>query len=75
MKHVTPRQRDVLRFIAAFIDEHGYAPVFREIGAALGVTFNCVHDHLSALERKGCVTREKRLSRTITITPLGLEQL
>jgi DNA-binding MarR family transcriptional regulator len=50
---LTPRQRDVLLFIATQI-EAGRSPTLRAIGAAFGIrSTNGVTDHLVALERWG----------------------
>ena len=66
MQDLTPRQRDVFRFITSCIDERGYAPTLREIGESLGIrSTNGVHEHLRALEKKGYLTREGTKARTL----------
>ncbi len=58
MEDLAPRQREILEFIAATVDQKGVAPSFREIGDALGIrSTNGVADHVKALERKGYVER------------------
>ena len=69
LKAPSARQRDVLDFIVAFDRDHGYPPTLREIGAALNVrSTNGISDHLRALERKGYLTRNERLSRGLRLT-------
>jgi len=66
---LTPRQADILGYVAVHQQEHGYAPVIREIGAAFGIRSpNAILGHLRALERKGYLKREPRKSRTLRPT-------
>ena len=70
----TPRQLEVLRHVARFIADAGYAPTLKEIGAALDIaSTNGVNDHLCALERKGLITRVDMISRGIVVTEYGRE--
>jgi repressor LexA len=65
---LTPRQRQVLEFIISHIDNNGYAPSQREIAAYLQVSGTLpVAKHLQALERKGCIKRD-RVNRGIALT-------
>lgn len=58
MDDLSPRQRELLDFITAAIDQRGVAPSYREIGAALGIgSTNAVSDHIKALIRKGYLER------------------
>jgi len=58
MEDLSPRQRAILDFIIAAIDQRGVAPTYREIGAALGIgSTNGVSDHIKALMRKGYLER------------------
>lgn len=69
----TPRQLEVLRWVAAHIRAAGYAPTLREIGDALGmVSTNGVKDCLRALEKKGLLTCGEKKARTLVLTPEGL---
>lgn len=64
----TPRQRDILEFIAAAIRETGYPPSVREIGKAVGLTSpSTVHAHLSNLQRKGFLVRDPDKPRAIQV--------
>lgn len=68
----TPRQLEVLRFIARHIQIAGYPPTLKEIGKAFRISStNGVNDHLQALERKGLIARTDMVSRGIVITDDG----
>jgi repressor LexA len=64
----------VLDYIKQSIQDRGYPPTLREIGARMGIrSTNGVNDHLRALERKGYLTREDMKSRALRPTgPVGL---
>ncbi len=66
MQGLTDRQHQVLDYIRQSINERGYPPTLREIGAHMGIrSTNGVNDHLRALERKGYLTREDMKSRAL----------
>ncbi len=68
MKKLTARQQAVLKFISRFIEEHSYPPTYQEIADAFGiVSKHGVVRHLDALERKGYITRDNTLARSIRI--------
>jgi repressor LexA len=63
---LTQRQRDILAFINESIQQRGYPPTLREIGARFGIrSTNGVNDHLRALEKKGYLHREDLKSRAL----------
>ena len=74
MQGLTQRQQMVLDYIKQSIQDRGYPPTLREIGARMGIrSTNGVNDHLRALERKGYLTREDMKSRALRPTgPAGL---
>ena len=62
---LTKRQAAILAFIRAQI-AIGLPPTFREIGNRFGITSpNGVMCHIRALEKKGQIVRDRRLSRAI----------
>lgn len=68
MQPLTDRQQQVLSFIASYIDNNGYPPSQREIGAHLGVCGTVpVIKHLEALKKKGFLKRDSH-SRAIALT-------
>jgi repressor LexA len=67
---LTPRQKDVLDFIAGFLDEKGFCPSYEEIGEGLGLaSLATVHKHISALEARGYLVRAFNQSRSLEIAP------
>lgn len=70
------RQREVLAFIASFLEQQGYPPTIRDIGAALDIkSTNGVNDHLEALVRKGYLLRDSTRSRGLTLLPAAEQEL
>jgi repressor LexA len=68
---LTKRQKEVLDYLVAFLNKHGYSPSFEEIARALKLTsLATVHKHLSTLERKGYVRRGYNQSRSLEILQL-----
>lgn len=73
---LTPRQKEVLEVIITFINDHGYGPSVRELQDKLKIgSPNGIICHLTALSRKGIITREPGVARGIrlTATQLGLK--
>ena len=65
---LTKRQREILDFLSSYVDDRGYAPSFEEIAAKFSYSsLATVHEHLSNLERKGCIKRSYNESRAIEI--------
>lgn len=65
---LTERQREIYHFICQKIDERGYGPTVREIGAGFAIRSpNGVMCHLKALEKKGLIRREGWSARAIQI--------
>jgi repressor LexA len=68
---LTKRQKEVLDYLVAFLNKHGYSPSFEEIAHAMKLTsLATVHKHLSTLEKKGFVRRGYNQSRSIEILQL-----
>ena len=62
------RQQETLEWIRAYMKTHGKPPTMREIGDHFGRASSSVFEVITALERKGFLTRADRLSRGITLT-------
>ena len=55
---LTPRQKEVLDFIARYQREHHYSPSYEEMCRGLEVaSLATVHKHVSALEARGYLRR------------------
>jgi len=63
------RQKQILDFIAQYIQRTGYSPTLQEIAVAIGVSsLATVHEHLQAMEKKGVIKRWEGSVRGIEIT-------
>lgn len=67
---LTKRQKQVLDFIAGFVDENRYCPSYEEIARGLELaSLATVHKHISVLEGKGYLKRGFNQSRSLELTP------
>jgi repressor LexA len=67
---LTRRQKEVLDFVARYIDRHGVAPTIHEIGRHLKLSSPAtVHKHLRKLEEKGAIRRLTHQSRALAVVP------
>ncbi len=66
---VTPRQQQVLDYVAAHIQEKGYPPSVRDICAAVGFkSTSSAHAYLEALEKKGLLHKDASKTRALKVT-------
>jgi len=74
-RKITKRQRQVLEYLVNEVKTKGYAPSVREIGLALGLRSpSTVHQHLTALEQKGCIRRHGERMRALEVVDKSLVQ-
>ena len=67
---LSPRQAEILAVIQTAMNEHGYAPSMREIGAAVGLTSTAsVKYQLEIIEAKGFIRRDESKGRALELTP------
>ncbi len=67
---LTPRQKEVLDYIARFVEERGYCPSFEEIAKGLELaSLATVHKHISILAQKGYLKRSYNHSRSLELAP------
>jgi repressor LexA len=67
---LTKRQKQVLDFIANFVDQNGYCPSFEEIARGLDLaSLATVHKHISVLEAKNYLKRGFNQSRSLELAP------
>ncbi len=71
-RKMSERQRRILHYLEEFIGENGYPPSIRQIQSALGLSSTSVVDYnLNLLEQRGLITRQRRSSRSITVTGMA----
>jgi repressor LexA len=62
------RQRQIVDFIAQYIQKNGYSPTLQEIANAIGVSsLATVHEHLQALQRKKVIRKFEGAVRGIEL--------
>jgi len=67
---LTKRQKEVLDFIADFVDEHGYSPSYEELARGLNLaSLATVHKHIQGLEARNYLRRSFNQSRSIEVAP------
>jgi len=65
---LTRRQKEVMDFLADFIDRNGYSPSYEEIASGLGLaSLATVHKHIQALESKQYLKRSYNHSRSLEV--------
>jgi len=63
---LTKRQKQFLDFITKFSQKHGFAPSFAEMKKKFKLrSLSTIHQHISALEQKGYINREKGRARSV----------
>ncbi len=71
---LTPRQLDILRYVAEYQRRRGISPTFQEIADHLGISKVTVFEHVRALEKRSVVRTEKFLSRSMEIVDSAVLQ-
>jgi repressor LexA len=72
---LTKRQKQVLDFIAGFVEENGYCPSYEEIARGLDLaSLATVHKHISVLETKSYLKRGFNQSRSLELAPKYLQE-
>jgi len=72
---LTKRQKQVLDFIAGFVEENGYCPSYEEIAKGLDLaSLATVHKHISVLETKSYLKRGFNQSRSLELAPKYLQE-
>src|SRR5918998_3058412 len=72
MKTLSRRQQAILEFIERFLDENDYPPTIRDIQSELGISSTSVVDYnLKALEARGLIRRNSKISRGIELMNRG----
>ncbi len=72
---VTKRQKQVLDFVARFIEDNGYSPSYEEIARGLNLaSLATVHKHISTLETKQYLKRGFNQSRSLDLGPKYIQE-
>jgi repressor LexA len=72
---VTKRQKQVLDFVARFVEDNGYSPSYEEIARGLDLaSLATVHKHISTLETKQYLKRGFNQSRSLDLGPKYIQE-
>ena len=72
---LTKRQKEVLDFIADFVEENGYSPSYEELAQALNLaSLATVHKHIQALESRNYLRRQFNHSRSLDVAPKYIQE-
>ena len=72
---LTKRQKEVLDFIADFIEHNGYSPSYEELAHGLKLaSLATVHKHIQALESRNYLRRLFNQSRSLEVAPKYLQE-
>ncbi|HTR35879.1 MAG TPA: transcriptional repressor LexA [Bryobacteraceae bacterium] len=72
---LTKRQKEVLDFIADFVEENGYSPSYEELAQGLKLaSLATVHKHIQALESRNYVRRLFNQSRSLEVVPKYVQE-
>lgn len=72
---ITPKQKVILAYIENYLEDHEYAPSYREIAEALDLrSVATVAEHIEVLKRKGYLRKEPSLARSVQLTPVWDER-
>ena len=66
-KPSTPRQTQILTFVRDYAHKHGYSPTYDEIAAEFGISKVTVFEHLTILEERGLISRDKHKARSLQL--------
>jgi repressor LexA len=72
---LTRRQKEVLDFIADFVEENGYSPSYEELAHGLKLaSLATVHKHIQALESRNYLRRLFNQSRSLEVAPKYMQE-
>ena len=72
---LTKRQKEVLDFIADFVEENGYSPSYEELAHGLKLaSLATVHKHIQALEGRNYLRRLFNQSRSLEVSPKYVQE-
>lgn len=76
MNSLSNKQLNILKCIYDAIENQGYPPTVREIGASSGLSStSTVHGHLERLEKAGYIIRDSSKTRAIELSKAALDVL
>lgn len=72
MNQITPAEKQTVLFIRKFIQNHKYAPSFREIAVGTKTSSgSMINDRMKSIREKGYIGYVDRKSRALWVTEKG----
>ncbi len=69
MPSISAKQQQILKYVADFIRDRGYAPSVREVAKSCAISSPSIAQyHLNILKQKGYISRDRNVSRSIDLT-------
>ncbi|HPC37976.1 MAG TPA: transcriptional repressor LexA [Exilispira sp.] len=75
MQEITKRQKQILDFIAKYIEINQYPPSITEIAQTFSINLKTAHEFLDRLENKGYILKEKRVARSLLLTEKAILEI
>lgn len=75
MEQITKRQKQVLDFIAKYIETNQYPPSLTEIAETFSINLKTAHEFLDRLANKGYIIKEKRMARCLLLTEKAISEI
>ncbi|MFA5136020.1 MAG: transcriptional repressor LexA [Patescibacteria group bacterium] len=66
-RSITPKQKNVLDFIADYTTKKGFAPSLEEIAHKFNLAISTAHQHVGALKIKGYLKKEENQPRGVSL--------
>lgn len=63
----TPRQAEILTFIRDYSHKNGFSPTYDEIAAEFDISKVTVFEHLTILEERGLLTKDRHKARSLQL--------
>ncbi|MBQ8996554.1 hypothetical protein IJ095_00795 [Candidatus Saccharibacteria bacterium] len=72
---LTKKQKQIVDFISAFVEEHNYSPSYREIMSGLGLSsVSAVAEHIDNLVEKGALKKTPGTARSLEVVDLSFPE-
>jgi len=75
MQEITKRQKQILDFIANYIESNQYPPSTIEIADTFSINLKTAHEFLDRLANKGYIIKEKRIARSLLLTEKAISEI
>lgn len=75
MQEITKRQKQILDFIANYIESNQYPPSIIEIADTFSINLKTAHEFLDRLANKGYIIKEKRIARSLLLTEKAISEI